>query len=81
MEERFLHERPENKLNEERETLIIASRQILKRSNEKCGKDEFFKLANLSLETENSKDVFENLVKQLIETQFVKLNVIGNRTY
>lgn len=54
MGERFLHEQPENKLNEEPETLIIASRQILKRSIEKCGKDEFFQLANLSLETENS---------------------------
>ena len=42
MEEESAHVSPENMLNEELETLIMAFIQTLKRSNEKCGKDEVF---------------------------------------
>ena len=49
MEEESAHLPPENMLNEELETLIMASIQTLKRSNKKCGKDEVFKLVNNSL--------------------------------
>ena len=43
-----------NMLNEELETFIMASIQILKRSDKKCGKDEVFELDNNSLEKEIS---------------------------
>ena len=41
MEVRLLNVRPENKLNEEPETLIIASIQIIKRSKKNVGKMKF----------------------------------------
>ena len=53
---------PENMLNEELETLIMASIQTLKRSNKKCGKDEVFELVNNSLEKEISREIFESLL-------------------
>ena len=45
-------------LNEEIETLIMASIQTLKRRNKKCRKDEVFGLVNNSLEKEISREIF-----------------------
>ena len=67
-------------LNEELETLIMASIQTLKRSNKKCGKDEVFELVNNSLEKEISMKIFKSLLYRLIEKHYVKLNVLGKRT-
>ena len=61
-----MHVPPEKMLNEELETLIMASIQTLKRSNKKYGKDEVFQLVNNSLEKEISKELFENLLYQLV---------------
>ena len=64
------HVPPENMLNEELETLTIASIQTLK----KCGKDKVFELVNNSLEKEISREIFESLLYQLTEKQSVKSN-------
>ena len=45
-------------LNEEIETLIMASIQTLKRRHKKCRKDEVFGLVNNSLEKEISREIF-----------------------
>ena len=71
---------PENMLNEELETLIMASMQTFKRSNKKCGKNEVFELVNNSLEKEISREIFESLLYQLTEKQSVKLNVLQKTT-
>ena len=71
-----MHAPPENILNEELETLIIASIQTLKRSNKKCGKDEVLQLVNNSLQKEISREIFENILYRLIEDQSVKLNAL-----
>ena len=54
-------------LNEELETLIIASIQTLKGSNKKCGKDEVFQRVNNSLEKKISRETYENLLYRLSE--------------
>ena len=71
---------PESMLNEELETLIMASMQILKRSNKKCGKNEVFELVNDSLDKEISREIFESHLYRLTKKQSVKLNVLGKRT-
>ena len=76
MEVEPMHAPPENILNEELETLIIASIQTLKCSNKKCGKDEVLQLVNNSLEKEISREIFENILYRLIEDQSVKLNAL-----
>ena len=76
MEVEPMHAPPENILNEELETLIIASIQTLKRSNKKCGKDEVLQLVNNSLQKEISREIFENILYRLIEDQSVKLNAL-----
>ena len=58
MEEKSVHVPPKNMLNEEIETLIMASIQTLKRRNKKCRKDEVFGLVNNSLEKEISTEIF-----------------------
>ena len=80
MEEESAHVPLENMLNEELETLIMASIQTLKLSNKKCRKDKVFELVNNSLEKEISKEIFESFLYRLIEKQYVKLNVLGKRT-
>ena len=80
MKEESTHVPQENMLNEELETLIMASIQTFKRRNKKCGKDEIFELFNNSLENEISRETFESLLYRLIEKQYVKKNVLGKRT-
>ena len=62
MEVESAHVLPENMLNEELETLTMASIQTPKRSNKKCGKDEVFELVNNSLEKEISWEIFKSLL-------------------
>ena len=71
---------PENMLNEELQTLNMAFIQTLKCSNKKCGKDEVFELVNNSLQKEISRKLFERLLYQLTEKQYVQLNVFRKRT-
>ena len=80
MEEEPAHVPLENMLNEELETLIMASMQTIKRSYKKCGKGEAFELVNNSLEKEISREIFESLLYRLIGKQYVKLIALGKRT-
>ena len=80
MEAESAHGPPENMLNGEPETIIMASIQTLKRSNKKCRKDEVFELVNDSLEKEISREIFERLLYRLTKRQSVKLNALGKRT-
>ena len=59
MEEESAHVLPEDMLNEELELLVMASKQTLKWSNKKCGKDKVFELVNNSLEKKNFKGDFQ----------------------
>ena len=62
----------------ELEMLIIASIQTLKRGNEKCGKDEVFRLFRYSVDGV-TKETFDKLSELLIQNQSVRLNIAGNR--
>ena len=65
MEEESTHVLPEDMVNEELETLVMASIQTLKRSNKKCGKDKVFELVNNSLEKQiSSTGIFLSLPKK-----------------
>ena len=61
------------------ETLIIASVRTLKRGNKKCGREEVSKLVNDTLFNEICKDLFNETLDSLIESQFIKCNIINNR--
>ena len=62
----------------ELEMLIIASFQTLKRGNQKCGKDEVFRLFRDSV-VSVTRETFDKLLEFLIQNQSVRLNNIGNR--
>ena len=80
MKKESAHVPPENILNEELESLIMASIQTRKRSNKKCGKEEVLELVNNSLQKEISREIFKSLLYRLIEKQYVKVNVLRKRT-
>ena len=63
MEKESAHVPPENILNEELESLIMASIQTRKRSNKKCGKEEVLELVNNSLQKEISRDIFKSFIQ------------------
>ena len=71
---------PDHINNKDLETLIIASIQTLKRAKQKCGKEEVFNLVIDSINDDISKEMFENILMQLIDNKSVKLNIIGDRT-
>ena len=66
--------------NHEVELLIIASIQTLKRKNKRCGRDEVFELVKDSTDDDTvTKETFDKLLNQLINSNSVKLNTVGNR--
>ena len=66
--------------NDEVELLIIASIQTLKRKNKRCGSDEVFELVKDSTDDDTvTKETFDKLLNQLINSNSVKLNTVGNR--
>ena len=68
--------------NDEVGLLIRASIQTLKRKNKRCGRDEVFKLVKDSPDDDTlTKETFDTLLNQLINSNSVKLNTIGNREY
>ena len=68
--------------NDEAELLIVASTQTLKRKNERCGRDEVFELVKDSTDNDTvTKETFDKLLNQLINSSSVKLNTIGNREF
>ena len=66
--------------NDEIELLIIASIQTLKRKNKRCGRDEVFELVKDSTDDDTvTKETCDKLLNQLINSNSVKLNTVGNR--
>ena len=62
------------------ETLIVASIQTLKRNNKKCGKEEVFRLVQESVESEVTKEIFEERLDALVESHSVNIKLLGTRT-
>ena len=58
--------------------MLIASIQTLKRGNKKCGKDEVFRFFRDSVD-DVTQETFDKLLELLIQNQFFRLNIIGNR--
>ena len=68
------------KENDEVKLLIIASIETLKRKNKRCGRDEVFQLVTDSIDDDTvAKKTFDRLLNQLINSNSVKLDTIGNR--
>ena len=65
--------------NDKVELLIIASIQILKRKNKRCGRDKVFELVKDSTDNDTvTKETFDKLLNQLINNNSVKQNTVGN---
>ena len=62
------------------ETLIVASIHTLKCNNKKCGKEEVFHLVQESVESEVTKEIFEERLDALVESHSVKIKLLGTRT-
>ena len=66
--------------NDEAELLIIGSIQTLKRKNKRCGRDKVFELVKDSTDDDTvTKETFDKLLNQLINSNSVRLNTVGNR--
>ena len=61
------------------ETLIIASISTLKRSSKKCGRNEVFDLVQTSLDTDITRETFDELLQNMVESKVVKLRTVGDR--
>ena len=62
------------------ETLIVASIKTLKRNNKKCGKEEVLHLVQESVDSEVTKEHFEELLGKLIKWYSVQIKLVGKRT-
>ena len=61
-------------------TLIATSIETLKRSNNKCGKEEFFHLVQEFVDNEIRKGHFEERLNKLIKCHSVQIKLVGTRT-
>ena len=61
------------------ETLNIASKETLKR-NKKCGKEEVLHLVQESINSEVTKEHFEELLDKSIKCHYVVIRLVGTRT-
>ena len=62
------------------ETLIVALKEMLKRKNKKCGKEEVWHLVQESIDSEVTKEHFEELLDKLIKCHFAQIKLVGTRT-
>ena len=62
------------------ETPIVVSIETLKRSNKKCGKEEVLHLVQESVDSEVTKEHFEQLLDKLIKYHSVQIKPVGIRT-
>ena len=62
------------------ETLIVASIQTLKRNNKKCGKEEVLRLVQESVESEVTKEIFEEWLDALVGSHSVNIKLLGTPT-
>ena len=65
----------------ETEMLIIASTSTLKRSSKKCGRNKVFDLVQSSLDTDITRQTFDELLQNMAESKAVKLRAVGDREY
>ena len=66
--------------NDDVELVIIASIQTRKIQNKRCGRDEVFELVKDSTDDDTvTKETFDKLLNQLINSNSIKLNTVGNR--
>ena len=61
-------------------TLIVASRETLKCSNKKCGKEDVLNLVQESVDNEIRKEHFEERLNKLIKCHSVQIKLVGTRT-
>ena len=54
--------------------------QTLKHNNKKCGKEVVFHLVLESVESEVTKEIFEERLDTLVESHSVKIKLLGTRT-
>ena len=59
---------------------IIASVETLKRQKSKCGKDEVFVLAKDAINESITRDIFDETLNSLLESDSVECSLISNRT-
>ena len=62
------------------ETLIVASRETLKRNNKKCSKEEVLLLVRDFIDSEIIKDNYEEVLDELIKCDSVQIKLVGTRT-
>ena len=62
------------------ETFIVASIETLKRSNKKCSKEEVLYLVQESVDSEVTKEHFEELLDKSIKCHSVQIKLVGTRT-
>ena len=82
MMERSIYEVPHNDNvphileGKDLKTLLVASIQTLKHNSKKCGKEEVFHLVQEYVESEVTKEIFEEL-DALVESHSVKIKLLG----
>ena len=74
-----LNSTPTHIEDSEIEMLIIASISTLKRSSKKCDRNEVFDLVQTSLETDITRETFDELLQNMVESKAVKLRTVGDR--
>ena len=74
-----LNSTPNHIEDNENETLIIASISTLKRSGKKCGRNQVFHLVQTSLDTDITRETFDELLQNMVESKAVKLRTVGDR--
>ena len=61
------------------EMLIIASASTLKRSSKRCGGNEVFDRIQTSLDTDITRETFDELLQNMVKSKAVKLRSVGDR--
>ena len=74
-----LNSTPNHTEDNEIKMLIIASISTLKRSSKKCGRNEVFDLVQNSLDTDITRETFDELLQNMVESKVLKLRTVGDR--
>ena len=61
------------------EILVIGKISTLKRSSKRCGRNEVFDLVQISLDTDITRVIFDELLQNMGESKAVKLRTVGDR--
>ena len=62
------------------ETLIVASIETLKRNNKKCDKEEVLHLVQESVDSEGTKEHFEELLDKFTKCHSLQIKLVGTWT-